>query len=184
MAYQPRGSSLLLVQRRHRPTKKQPNFSGENGYTLVEVMVAMLLTSIMVTSVFSVALTVKTGGSKGERKMKAATGARLVASQLKNFVTGDPSSTVMAGPGTGTNKWSMTGGGVTDACLCTSCSANCYALMPGSHTLSGVLPATFEAAPYNAKVVYFVTVTDTISDGVNPARPIPSVSITTTWDEP
>ena len=140
----------------------------------------MLLTSIMVTSVFSVALTVKTGGSKGERKIKAAAGARLVASQLKNFVTGDPLSTVagLAGPGLGANKWSMDGGGVND----TSC-VDCYALLPGSHPLTGILPLAFEAAPYNAQVIYFVTATDTITDGVN-TRPIPSVSITTTWTDP
>lgn len=164
-----------------RRTRSPRRYSS--GYTLIEVMVAMLLTSVMVTSVFSVALTVKTGGNKGERKMKAAAGARLVASQLKNFVTGDPANTVIPGPGTGTNKWSMTGGTVTDACACTACAANCYALAPGSHTLTGILNATFEGAPFNARVIYFVTATDTITDGVN-TRPIPSVSITTTWTDP
>lgn len=156
---------------------------GEAGYTMVEVMVAMLLTSIMVTSVFSVALTVKTGGSKGERKIKAAAGARQIAAQLKNYVTGDPANTVIPGPGAGTNSWSMTSGTVTDDCACTSCAANCYALAAGSHTLTGVLPASFEASPYNARVIYFISTTDTISDGVN-TRPVPSVSITTTWNEP
>ena len=153
---------------------------ARSGYTLIEVMVAMLLTSVMVTSVFSVALTVKTGGSKGERKLKAAAGARLVASQLRNFVTGDPTSTIagLTGPGVGSNKWSMDGSGVDDL----SCT-NCYALGAGSHTLTGIMAASFEAAPYNARVIYFVTTTDTITDGVN-TRPIPSVSITTTWTEP
>ena len=56
--------------------------AARRGFSLVEVMVAMLLTSIMVTSVFSVALTVKTGGNKGERKIKAAAGARQVAAML------------------------------------------------------------------------------------------------------
>jgi prepilin-type N-terminal cleavage/methylation domain-containing protein len=125
--------------------------AASSGYTLVEVMVAMLLTSIMVTSVFSVALTVKTGGNKGERKIKAAAGARQVAAMLKNYVTGDPNNTLIPGPGLGTNKWSMDSGGVDD----TSCS-NCYALTSGTHTLTGILPATFEAAPFNARVIYFV----------------------------
>ncbi|UPT75923.1 MAG: hypothetical protein M0D55_09780 [Elusimicrobiota bacterium] len=143
-------------------------------------MVAMLLTSIMVTSVFSVALTVKTGGSKGERKIKAAAGARQVAAVLKNYVTGDPNSTMVGftGPGQGTNKWSMDSPPVND----TSCT-DCYALTPGSHTLTGILPSTFEDPPYNARVIYFVTATDTITDGVN-TRPVPSVSITTTWTDP
>lgn len=146
----------------------------------------MLLTSIMVTSVFSVALTVKTGGSKGERKVKAAAGARQISAILKNFVTGDPTNTTIPGPNaSGTNKWSldgMPGAGVAVTIDDTSCT-NCYALTAGSHTLTGVLPATFEAAPFNARVIYFVTNTDTITDGVN-TRPIPSVSITTTWTDP
>ena len=167
-----------LPRRTERALRRLHPGAGCTGYTLVEVMVAMLLTSIMVTSVFSVALTVKTGGNKGERKIKAAAGARQVAAQLKNYVTGDPNNTVINGPGTGSNKWSMDGGVVDD----TSC-ANCYALTAGSHTLTGILPATFEAAPFNARVIYFVSTTDTITDGVN-TRPIPSVSITTTWTDP
>jgi len=136
----------------------------------------MLLTSIMVTSVFSVALTVKTGGTKGERKIKAAAGARQIAAVLKNYVTGDPTSTLILGPGTGAGaaSWSMDSGGVNDL----SC-VNCYALTAGSHTLTGVLPASFEAAPFNARVIYFVSVTDTVN-----GRPVPSVSITTTWTDP
>ena len=136
----------------------------------------MLLTSIMVTSVFSVALTVKTGGSKGERKLKAAAGARQIAAQLKNYVTGDPLSAAVGfqGPGVGANKWSMDGGGVND----TSC-VDCYALAQGSHTLTGVLPASFEAPPFNAQVVYFVDATTLVN-----GRPVPAVSITTTWNDP
>ncbi len=165
-------------RRRIKPLAALRAYAARGGYTLVEVMVAMLLTSIMVTSVFSVALTVKTGGSKGERKIKAAAGARQIAGQLKNFVTGDPTDTWLAGPGTGANKWSMDGGGIDD----TSC-VDCYALTAGSHTLTGVLPVEFEAAPFNARVTYFISITDTITDGVN-IRPVPSVSITTTWTDP
>lgn len=147
-------------------------------------MVAMLLTSIMVTSVFSVALTVKTGGSKSERKLKAAAGARQVSALLKNFVTGEPgtSSTLngagtIAGPNLGSaNNWSMTGNGITDSCP--GGGSNCYALANGTHTLSGVL-GTFENAPYNAKVMYYVDA-NTLVNG----RPVPAVSITTTWNDP
>lgn len=141
----------------------------------------MLLTSIMVTSVFSVALTVKTGGSKGERKLKAAAGARQISALLKNFVTGDPLSVAAGfqGPGVGANKWSMTGGGVVDACACPACVANCYALAQGSHTLTGVLPASFEGGVYNARVIYFVDATTLVN-----GRPVPAVSITTTWTDP
>ena len=167
-----------MAARQHRPIKAAQASSGEGGYTLVEVMVAMLLTSIMVTSVFSVALTVKAGGSKGESKIKAAAGARMVAALLKNYVTGDPASTVIPGPGARPNSWSMTGNGITDACACTSCAANCYALAHGTHTLTGVMGA-FEGPPWNARVSYYVDAM-TLVDG----RPVPAVSITTTWTDP
>jgi prepilin-type N-terminal cleavage/methylation domain-containing protein len=140
----------------------------DGGYTLVEVMVAMLLTSIMVTAVFSVTLTAKTGGAKGERKLMASAGASQVAAQLKNFVRGDSVGVVIRGPGTGANSWSMTGGSIVDSC------GDCYALTPGLHTLTGVLPAAFEAPPYNARVSYTVTMVGSI----------PSVSITTVWTDP
>ncbi len=147
----------------------------------------MLLTSIMVTSVFSVALTAKTGGTKGDRKMRAAAGARTIAVQLKNYVTGDPNSVAAGfqGPntGNGTNKWSINGAPGTDGLSIGDSTGNSYALSNGSHTLTNVLPSTFEAAPFNARVIYFVTQTATITDGVN-TRPIPSVSVTATWTDP
>lgn len=145
-------------------------------------MVAMLLTSIMVTTVFSVALTVKTGGSKGENKLKAAAGARQIAVQLKNYVTGDPTLNAgpLRGPGLGANSWSMTGGGVSDTCSSSAVGppANCYALALGNHNLSGVMGA-FESAPWNARIGYVVAYSDTVN-----GRPVPSVIITTTWTEP
>lgn len=156
------------------------------GYTLVEVMVAMLLTSIMVTSVFSVALTAKTGGTKGDGKIKAGAGARQVAALLKNYVTaetGNASTTVIAGPCTGaTNNWSMTCNGIVDSCP--GGGSNCYALAPGTHTLTGVM-GDFENAPNatppgkSARVSYHVDWSQMVN-----GRPAPAVSITTTWVEP
>lgn len=149
---------------RRRPT--------EAGYTLVEVVIAMLLTAIMVTSVFSVSLTAKQGGGKGGRKLLASQGAKQIANQLRNFVTGDTSVSLANPPGSAFGGWGLTGvGGITDNCP--GGGTSCWALQNGTHTLTGVLPAAFEAAPFNARVSYYVTNT-------NP----PSVTITTTWTEP
>lgn len=155
---------------------------GEAGYTLVEVMVAMLLTSIMVTSVFSVALTVKTGGNKGEAKIKAAAGARMVAALLKNYVTaedGTASTTLIPGPCAGApNNWSISCNGIVDACP--GGGSNCYALAQGTHTLTGVM-GDFEQPPpvgKSARVSYFVDATTLVN-----GRPVPVVTITTTWTE-
>ena len=159
--------------------------TAEGGYTLVEVMVAMLLTSIMVTSVFSVALTVKTGGSKGERKIKAAAGARQIAALLKNYVTAETGTAstgfaagTLAGPcGGAVNNWSLTCNGVVDTCP--DATNTCYALMQGTHTLTGVLGTAFEGSPWNARVTYFVDATTLVN-----GRPVPAVSITSTWTDP
>ncbi|MDP3544228.1 MAG: prepilin-type N-terminal cleavage/methylation domain-containing protein [Elusimicrobiota bacterium] len=158
---------------------------GNAGYTLVEVMVAMLLTSIMVTSVFSVALTVKTGGSKGESKIKAAAGAKMVAALLKNYVTaetGAASTTLIPGPCAGAaNNWSISCNGIVDACPLGG--SDCYALAPGTHTLTGVM-GDFENLPTDtppgkgARVSYYVN-TDLVVNG----RPVPVVTITATWTD-
>ncbi len=137
-------------------------------------MVAMLLTSIMVTSVFSVALSAKTGGAKGDRKIMAAAGARLVSELLKNYVTGSTLDPVGPGPG---GNWSLDGvSGDTGVINDQSC-VDCYALTlsPPDHILTGVLPAAFEAVPYNARVQY------TVIDSGNGIR---QVNITTNWVEP
>lgn len=137
----------------------------------------MLLTSVMVTSIFSVVLTTKTGGAKGERKIKAAAGARMVTAMLRNYVTADETAGgVFAGPGSGSNSWSMTSGAIVDSCP--GGGTSCYALAAGSHTLTGVL-GTFENSPYNARVLYHVTYSATVN-----GRPVPGVSVTTTWTEP
>lgn len=171
-----------MAARHHRHIDVTPSRvpRGDAGYTLVEVMVAMLLTSIMVTSVFSVALTVKTGGNKGESKIKAAAGARMVAALLKNYVTaetGAVSTTVIPGPCVGAaNNWSISCNGIVDACPGGG-GSDCYALAPGTHTLTGVM-GDFELPPpagKNARVTYHVPVTA-------PGSP-PAVTITTTWTE-
>ncbi len=170
--------------RRFRPIRSR--LISEEGYTLVEVMVAMLLTSIMVTSVFSVALTVKTGGSKGESKMKAAAMTRQIAAVLKNYVTaetGTASTALIPGPcGGAANNWSMTCNGIVDSCP--GGGSSCYALADGTHTLSGVNP-TFEGIPpavggASAVTKYYVNATGTMVNG----RPVPIVVITTTWTDP
>lgn len=159
---------------------------GAAGFTLVEVMVAMLLTSIMVTSVFSVALTAKTGGGKGESKIKAGAGARQVAALLKNYVTaetGNSSTTDIPGPcGGATNNWSITCNGIVDSCP--GGGSACYALAAGTHTLTGVMgdfenTAAMIPPGKSARVSYHVDWSQMVN-----GRPVPQVSITTNWVEP
>lgn len=162
------------------------------GYTLVEVIVAMLLTSVMVSSVFSVALTAKQSGGKSERRMAAAQASRQMMNRLKSYVTGDTASTIIAGPNAnnGTNKWSLrdttVSPNITDATTCTGtcggvvCGAapNVYALCPGTHTVTGILPGGLVAAPYSGTLQYYVG-TETIGGQL-----APQVNVTINWTEP
>ena len=162
------------------------------GFSLVEVVIAILLTAVIVTSVFSVALTSKTGNITAERRLKAAVGTRQVSSMLRTYVTGDQvdSGMNLPGPGSPPNTWSMTSPvtGIVDHFGTYPCGGarNDYALAPGDHCLTGVL-GTFEAAPYNARVWYRVddmAVGDPVLGPACPNCMLPSVTITATWIDP
>lgn len=148
----------------------------QRGYTLVEIIISIMLTALMVSSVFSVALTSKTGGGKQERKLVAAEATRQLSARLKNFVkdpTGNTSG--ILGPGSGADRWSLDDSPVNDcgpSCGAPSCT-NCYALAPGVHELQGFLPVWFTNAPYNARISY-----DVIS-----ASPY-NVQISVNWTDP
>ena len=143
---------------------------------MVEIVISIMLTALMVSSVFSVALTSKTGGGKQERKLIAAEASRQLSARLKNFVSADVTGTSgIQGPGSGTNRWSMDDGAVNDcgpSCGAPTCT-NCYALGAGVHTLQGFLPAWFTNAPYNATISYNVL-------SVNPYN----VQISVNWTDP
>lgn len=71
------------------------------GYTLVEVVIAILLTAVMVSAVFSIALTSKEASPKLDRKMAATQAANAVAQKMRNYITSDVSNTLIAGPSGG-----------------------------------------------------------------------------------
>jgi len=182
------------------------------GFTLVEVVIAMLLTAIIVTGVFSLALTIRSGNKRTDRSLIADQYARQLTSMLKSYITADCSAnTVSMAPKTaaGNHSWSLTGvegpgGIISDSC------ASCYALKSGYHVLSNFIPAsTSEAltsnAPYNAKICYDVdyggdcstdptvrsnlatcsdsAVSATPCESANPSQP-PSVCVNVNWNTP
>lgn len=143
-------------------------------------MISVLLTSIMVTSVMTVALTSKQGGAKADRKMIAAEGVRELQARLKNYIK-DTTGTIppgIVGPGDGANSWSLDTTTTND----TSC-VNCNAIPTAAssietHTITGILPAWFEAAPYNATLKYIV------KTGANPNADPPRVEFAVDWTDP
>ena len=131
------------------------------GFSLVEVVIAVLLISVVVTSVFSVTLTAKTASKKTERRSSALAYTRQVQEMMKSYVR-EPVAAGMTDPSGGTT-WQMPG----DSCntgLGTCATATCYAMEPCTHDLTSLLPATCSntvgfcsGAPVNGKITYTVT---------------------------
>lgn len=166
------------------------------GYTLVEVVIATLLTAVMVTSVFSVALTSKQGGGKADRKLVASQAAKKMTAQLKNFVTGCSCDATSGACGADCGLAGFLGPtprpGVASWYLNDPNNANLqnriydsrgdvWALASGVHNVTGpgALPAWFQNAPYNGYVTYSVDNSVVVN-----GRPVPRVTLDVVWTEP
>lgn len=152
----------------------------------------MLISCVMVTAMFGVALSTKRATGKSDRHLIAAQATRQITSQLKAYVTGCGCSTATNGTCSNLNNdcTLMTGpntcrsGAATWYIGCPSSTppivdsrGDVYALSAGLHVVTGLLPAWFEAAPYNASVQYTVTILGT-------TPPVPQVDVNVTWTEP
>ena len=134
--------------------------AARRGYTLVETLVAVMLVSVVVTSVFSLVLTARMGTKKTGRRAEAMFLARSYMESLKSFVTADTSQ---PGPYPG---WVLPG----DPC-------GCYALSNGVHNMTGALPASFRNAPVNGQLTY------TVSDVACGASTCKSVTFNVSWQD-
>lgn len=153
----------------------------------------MLISSIMVTAMFGVALTAKQSTGKNDRQLLAAQAARQLTSRLKGFVTAcgcNPSSgscaacatSSLTGPNTanaGVATWSINGGGVTDS------RGTVYALACGTHILTGsaIIPPNLQDPAFGAYVQYVVTYPGGCPGTVG-ATSAPQVDVTVNWTEP
>lgn len=180
--------------RRHRLPPIRPQGPSTLGYTLVEVVIAMLISSIMVTAMFGVALTSKQSSGKNDRRLLASQAARQITSQLRSYVTGcgcNPSTgdcsacntSLLSGPntanGAGAASWYMNGGGITDS------RGNVYALACNNHVLTGagIIPPNLQDPIFNASVSYNVTYPGGCPTSVS-ATSAPKVDVTVNWTEP
>jgi prepilin-type N-terminal cleavage/methylation domain-containing protein len=106
---------------------------ARRGYTLVEVVVAMLLAAVMITSVFTVALSNKRSNLKQDSQAMAQASSQSVLKMLSAYVTADWTQSVVPGPNSrGTNSWSLDGDDYEDVTR-----PGAWALAPGSHTIKG-----------------------------------------------
>lgn len=190
----------------HRLPSTEPRApNGLEGYTLIEVVVAMLMACIIITAVFSTSLTAKVSGGKSDRRLLASQAARQLTGRLRNFVTGcdcnilsgvcNLASCAIQGPTPrgGVASWYLNCPGCsppiidcyypTDpvAAYAAACGAgsDTYALHNGYHSIAGLLPASFEGTPYNARVVYTVSTDQAIG-----TMTVPKVVVNVQWKEP
>lgn len=155
----------------------EPARGASSGLTLVEVMVSILLTAIVVTAVMTVSLTARRGSVRTDRKLLASDSARGLLDRLANYI----SSSLEPGIGPNNGGWDLSG----DLCDCCGGIPGCYALEPGTHTVTSLLPGEVIGPPYNMAMSYFVRDTeDAVDAGISRADFRPQVSVSVTWDEP
>lgn len=141
---------------------------ARRGYTLVETLIAVLLISIVVTSVFSLVLTARVASKKTERRGQAVYYERRVMEALKGFVTAD--TTGPPGPGNAPNGWGLPG----------ALPVGVYALSVGVHDVSSWLSPSFCAAdPSPSKCALTYTVTPACGGPTCPT----SVKVDVKWEE-
>ena len=177
------------------------------GYTLVEVVVSMLISAVIITSVFTVALTSKRGGMKADSQMIASSSSQSVAKMLANYVTADwlqtaiPVANQIQGPNSanaGMATWYLDGPNYQDD------RGAVWALAPGSHTITGKLggndPDGFlprlRGTIYNGTLTYCVQwigcadCTNNVSCAAGTCTPPlgatcqPNISVTANWSQP
>ena len=172
---------------------------GTKGFSLAEILVSILLTSIVALGVVSVTLSTKRSGSIANDTLIGSDAARALADQLKRYVTPDPGncfpinqmgfvapgcgSCAGVGPCSGGTGWEMPGDTGPN---------NSYALNPGWHEVTNsaainnaadsYLPPQLAAlaAAGRANLCYCVGA----PIGPNPNAMLSSVTITMSWCPP
>jgi hypothetical protein len=146
----------------------------------------MMLMAVMVSSVFSVVLSTKQTGGKSDRKLLAAQSSKELTAMLKGFVS-DPTARGFSEPIDGpnanhpSNKWALDDSTQSPPITCGlnfAAPSVHYALAAGTHTVTGILPAWFEAAPYLATMKYYVNIS------MVSGQELPEVAVDVNWTEP
>jgi type II secretory pathway pseudopilin PulG len=173
---------------------------AREGYTIVEVIVAILVCSVMISSVFSVAVTNKTSSGKVERKLAANLAAQALMQKLKSYQSADPfhglPDSRIRGPSGGAPgpcSWTLNSGQTLD-----SYGGACpwaLAPLPGIHGITGAgglpgfVPSTLFAPPFNGVIRYTVTWLPSNAYCYNPPNAVPldctpKIDVTLVWTEP
>jgi prepilin-type N-terminal cleavage/methylation domain-containing protein len=112
---------------------------SEHGFTLVEVLVAMVILLIAIGGVYAALLTAVTGSGSNEQRYQANLASRELSETLKNYVTGSLAD-VPGAPGS--PAWHLPG----DACTSCPGGADCWALAACTHDATAQLSPSLRAA--------------------------------------
>jgi prepilin-type N-terminal cleavage/methylation domain-containing protein len=195
----------------HRPIEPVPRI-GSAGYTMVEVIVAMLISCVMMTAVMGVALTAKEGSAEQMHQLMFNQGVAQLSAVVKQYVSAcgcnaitgscvtptngcDGTTDGIYGPNTsvsGVNQWYLAGadGSVVDAATLGGAGRSIWPLACGDHYITGIVPS-LEGAPYNGYIkisVGWPTVgactVGVGDDGIPGKDDVPTVTFTANWSEP
>lgn len=117
---------------------------NQKGFTLAEVSVAALLLAIGATGIFAVVLTCRYNMRNNQAREEMQHYARKLAEDLKGYVRTVDSTDATNAPG---GSW-----------VHPSDPSGSWALTPGEHNVTTMLPAYLQAAPYNATLRYTVSI--------------------------
>lgn len=174
--------------------------NGSSGFSLVEVIVAMLITCVMVTAVMGVAVTAKQGSIKTTHREMFDQGIAQLSAELKQYVTAcgcnkgtgicpAPACSTLLGPNSnrpGVASWYFNGAVGPTGTIADN-RGDVWALACGNHRLTGVLTGgapNLEAAPYNGSITYNVSYPIGGCAGIPTVTDTPLVQFTASWTEP
>ena len=80
------------------------NIKKRKGFTLVEIVVAVLISAMVAMATFSIFTSSAVGHKRANKKELAALAIRMVSEQLKNYVTSDNSQFLPQRPN---NSWRL-----------------------------------------------------------------------------
>lgn len=155
--------------------KLKGKIKDQDGFSLVETMIAVLLIAIVVTSVFSLAFTAKVSSIKTARRATALLAIRQAQEKLKAYVTADLS--IKDPPN---SNWRMPedvcgpDGVTTEA----TCSAGCSAFDLCRHNVTLLIPEQFRGPPINMRMYY-----DVLKDKKDDTDEAPRVVFKVNWDD-
>ena len=132
-------------------------YRSRQGFTLVEVIVAMMLLLIAISGVYAAMLTALTSFGSNEQRYQANIASRDLADTLKNYVTADLAP-VPGAPGS--PAWHLPG----DSCSGCPGGATCWALAVCTHDATQQLHPALQAAGVRMNYV----VVDTPAPGGGP----------------